>query len=95
MRPARAAWSFTDGGGGGGDIEDGEALDRHTLAWAAAVNDSGRAFLTPAVLAGRWMVRVSIGSEATEWADVAATWDLIRATAADCAASRSSAAPTV
>ena len=30
------------------------------------VNRSGRAYLTPAVLGGRWMVRVSIGAEATE-----------------------------
>jgi aromatic-L-amino-acid decarboxylase len=84
-----------DGGDGSGDMEDGEALDRHTLAWAAAVNASGQAFLTPSVLAGRWMVRVSIGSETTERADVAATWDLIRATAAECAASRSSPTSTV
>jgi aromatic-L-amino-acid decarboxylase len=59
---------------------DGEALDAHTLAWAAAVNDSGRAFVTPALLDGRWMVRVSIGAEATEEADVDALWaDLGRA----------------
>jgi aromatic-L-amino-acid decarboxylase len=84
-----------DGGDGSGGMEDGEALDRHTLAWAAAVNASGQAFLTPSVLAGRWMVRVSIGAETTERADVAATWDLIRATAAECAASRSSPTSTV
>lgn len=56
----------------------GEELDEHTLAWAAALNDSGRAFVTPAVLDGRWMVRVSIGAEPTERADVAALWDLMR-----------------
>jgi aromatic-L-amino-acid decarboxylase len=60
---------------------DGDRLDRHTLAWAAAVNDSGRAFVTPSVLDGRWMVRVSIGAEATERADVAALWQLLRDTA--------------
>jgi aromatic-L-amino-acid decarboxylase len=60
---------------------DGEDLDAHTLAWAAEVNDSGRAFVTPAVLDGRWMVRVSIGAEATERADVAALWDLLRCAA--------------
>ena len=48
----------------------GRGLDAHTLAWAAAVNDGGRAFVTPAVLDGRWMVRVSIGAEATERSDV-------------------------
>lgn len=56
----------------------GEALDRHTLAWVDRVNRSGSAFLTPATLDGRWMVRVSIGAEATERADVAATWALMR-----------------
>jgi aromatic-L-amino-acid decarboxylase len=62
----------------GGAVGDGEGLDRHTLAWADAVNGSGRAFVTPAVLDGRWMVRVSIGAEPTERADVAALWDLMR-----------------
>jgi aromatic-L-amino-acid/L-tryptophan decarboxylase len=57
---------------------DGEALDRHTLAWAEAVNRSGAAYLTPAVVDGRWMVRVSIGALATEAADVEAVWQAIR-----------------
>ncbi|MEZ5094524.1 aspartate aminotransferase family protein [Nocardioides sp.] len=61
---------------------DGEALDRHTLAWVERVNASGRAFVTPSVLDGRWMVRVSIGAEPTERADVAALWELMRASAA-------------
>src|SRR5579863_7424797 len=34
---------------------EGEALDRHTLAWADCVNRSGKAYLTPAILDGRWM----------------------------------------
>ena len=59
----------------------GDALDAHTLAWAAAVNHSGRAYVTPAILDGRWMVRVSIGAEATEQADVDDLWDLLRRTA--------------
>ena len=49
----------------------GDALDRHTLAWCDRVNRSGRAYLTPAMLDGRWMVRVSIGAIATERAHVA------------------------
>jgi aromatic-L-amino-acid decarboxylase len=57
---------------------DADALDAHTLAWAGAVNDSGRAFVTPAVLDGRWMVRVSIGAEATERPDVEQLWALLR-----------------
>jgi aromatic-L-amino-acid/L-tryptophan decarboxylase len=60
---------------------DGEALDAHTLGWAAAINDSGRAFVTPAMLDGRWMVRVSIGAEATEQSDVDTLWTLLQSTA--------------
>lgn len=55
----------------------GEALDRHTLDWVERVNASGRAYLTPAVLDGRWMVRVSIGALPTERAHVAALWELM------------------
>jgi len=56
----------------------GDALDRHTLGWAERINRSGAAYLTPAVVDGRWMVRVSIGALATEASDVAALWDTIR-----------------
>ncbi|MDT7813666.1 MAG: aromatic-L-amino-acid/L-tryptophan decarboxylase [Acidobacteriaceae bacterium] len=56
----------------------GEALDAHTRAWAEAVNRSGEAYLTPATLDGRWMVRISIGAHYTEAADVAAGWASIR-----------------
>ncbi len=52
----------------------GEALDRHTLAWADRVNRSGAAYLTPAILAGRWMVRISIGALPTERTHVEALW---------------------
>jgi aromatic-L-amino-acid decarboxylase len=61
---------------------EGDALDRHTLAWCDRVNRSGRAYLTPAILDGRWMVRVSIGSMATERDHVAELWDEIRAAVA-------------
>ncbi len=57
---------------------DGEALDRYTLGWAERVNRSGEAYLTPAQLGGRWMVRVSIGALGTEREHVAALWDLVR-----------------
>ena len=56
----------------------GEVLDDHTLGWADRVNRSGMAYVTPALLEGRWMVRVSIGAEATERSHVAALWDLLR-----------------
>jgi aromatic-L-amino-acid/L-tryptophan decarboxylase len=55
-----------------------EALDAHTTAWVEAVNRSGAAYLTPAVLDGRWMARVSIGALTTEEADVAAVWAAMR-----------------
>ncbi len=56
----------------------GEALDAHTRKWAEQVNRSGVAYLTPAVLGGRWMVRVSIGAEKTERADIETTWAAMR-----------------
>ena len=59
----------------------GEALDRHTRAWAEAVNRSGEAYLTPATIDGQWMVRISIGSIRTEAQDVTAAWAMIRRTA--------------
>jgi aromatic-L-amino-acid/L-tryptophan decarboxylase len=59
------------------DLE-GDALDRHTLGWVDRVNRSGAAYLTPAVLDGRWMARVSIGSIATEREHVASVWKVMR-----------------
>jgi aromatic-L-amino-acid decarboxylase len=56
----------------------GEALDRHTLAWVDAVNSSGKAYLTPAVLDGRWMVRISIGALGTQREHVAALWQILQ-----------------
>jgi aromatic-L-amino-acid decarboxylase len=53
---------------------DGEALDRHTQRWVDRVNRSGEAYLTPAVLEGRWMARVSIGALTTERAHVERVW---------------------
>ncbi len=56
----------------------GDALDRHTQAWAERLNASGFAYVTPATLDGRWMVRVSIGALATERAHVAELWTAMR-----------------
>jgi len=56
----------------------GEDLDRHTLAWLRRVNRSGRAFLSPAQLDGRWFVRVSIGVESTTRAHVERLWRILR-----------------
>ena len=59
----------------------GEALQQHTLGWCDRINKSGRAYLTPAILEGQWMVRVSIGAEATEREHVAKLWIWMRAEA--------------
>ncbi len=69
-----------------GGIE-GEALDSHTRAWADALNRSGAAYVTPATLDGRWMVRVSIGALLTERVDVEALWHAMKL-AADAATAR-------
>lgn len=58
---------------------DADATDAHTLAWVNRINQSGEAFLSPSVLDGRWMVRVSIGVEATERRHVERVWGLIHA----------------
>ena len=56
----------------------GEDLDRHTQGWANRINLSGAAYLTPAILDGRWMVRVSVGAIPTEREHVAALWAQMR-----------------
>ena len=50
----------------------------HTRGWVERINRSGAAYLTPATLDGRWMVRVSIGSLPTEREDVEALWRRLR-----------------
>ena len=55
-----------------------EALDAHTLGWVKRINDSGKAYLTPAILDGRWMVRVAFGGEATQQHHVAELWQLMQ-----------------
>lgn len=57
---------------------EGEDLDSHTLAWVNAINQSGEAFMSPSQLDGRWMVRVSIGVEATTREHVQRLWNLIQ-----------------
>jgi len=56
----------------------GESLDTHTLSWVAAVNASGTAYITPALLEGRWMARISIGAILTEREHVAQTLAAMR-----------------
>jgi aromatic-L-amino-acid decarboxylase len=56
-----------------------ERLDAHQQEWAERLNATGRAFVTPAQIEGRWVVRLSIGAEPTERADIQALWDACRA----------------
>ena len=58
-----------------------EALDAHQQAWAERLNATGRAFVTPALIDGRWVVRLSIGAEATERTDVEDLWAVCRESA--------------
>ena len=62
---------------------EGPALDRHTLDWAEALNRSGQAYVTPATLDGRWMVRVSIGALQTERRHIEELWVAMRRVVAD------------
>ncbi len=55
-----------------------DSLDQHTLEWVARLNQSGEAYLTPAMLEGRWMARVSIGAELTERVHVEQLWKLMQ-----------------
>ncbi len=57
---------------------EGAELDGHTQAWAARLNQSGVAYVTPAVLDERWMVRVSVGAEHTERRHVEQLWAAMR-----------------
>ncbi len=67
-------------------LTDPAAIDRHTRAWVARINASGVAYLTPAMLDDRWMVRVSIGALTTEQPHVAHLWQVMQAavTCVDC-----------
>jgi aromatic-L-amino-acid decarboxylase len=60
---------------------DEPALTRHNLEIARRVNESGKAYLTPSVLKGRQMIRISIGAEPTERRHVEALWAALEAAA--------------
>jgi aromatic-L-amino-acid decarboxylase len=53
---------------------DEQALREHNLALVDRVNLGGRCYLTPAVLKGTQIVRISIGAQTTEREHVAALW---------------------
>ena len=58
-------------------LKDEDALRAHNLAIVAAINNAGHYYLTPSVLKGRQILRVSIGSSATELADVEGLWEAL------------------
>jgi aromatic-L-amino-acid/L-tryptophan decarboxylase len=59
-------------------VRDEAQLKAHNLGISERVNRSGRAYVTPSLLKGKQMIRVSIGVEGTTRDDVAAVWDLLR-----------------
>ena len=61
---------------------DEPELSARNLAIARRINSGGRAYLTPSLLDGKQMLRVSIGAERTEREHVAALWAALREAAA-------------
>jgi aromatic-L-amino-acid decarboxylase len=59
-------------------VRTAEELDQHTLAWLERINRSGRAYLTPALLGGHWVVRISVGVRATERVHLESLWALMQ-----------------
>jgi aromatic-L-amino-acid decarboxylase len=64
------------------DTGEPEADDRATRELLAAVNASGRAFVTHTVVDGRYAIRVAVGGVTTGSAEVDALWELLCTTAA-------------
>jgi aromatic-L-amino-acid decarboxylase len=62
-------------------VREESALAAHNLRLAEAINRGGKAYLTPSVLKGRQMLRVSIGAEMTERRHVEALWHELQAAA--------------
>jgi aromatic-L-amino-acid decarboxylase len=57
---------------------DRDQMDAHILRLADAVNNSGQGYVTPALIGGRWALRVSLGSANTERQHVEEFWRLLR-----------------
>ncbi len=57
------------------------ALTAHNLGIAARINEAGQSYLTPSMLKGQQMIRVSIGAEATERRHVEGLWAALQAEA--------------
>lgn len=60
-----------------GERDEGK-LASHNLSIAARVNGSGHAYVTPSLLDGKQMIRVSIGATGTERGDVETVWRELR-----------------
>ncbi len=73
--------------------DDESALAAHNLAVADAVNRGGRYYVTPSLLKGRQMIRVSIGAQATEEEHVAGLWRELRRAGAELAPAESAQHP--
>lgn len=58
-----------------------DELNAHTLEWVRAINQSGKAYMSPSILDDEWMVRVSVGTELTEHAHLERLWELMRTAA--------------
>jgi aromatic-L-amino-acid decarboxylase len=65
----------------GADRADAAALAAHNLAIARRINAGGGAYLTPSVVSGVQLLRVSIGAERTERRHVEALWEALQAAA--------------
>ncbi len=63
-------------------VTDEGALAAHNLGIAARINAGGGAAITPSVVDGVQLLRVSVGALPTERADVAAVWALLQREAA-------------
>jgi aromatic-L-amino-acid decarboxylase len=63
-------------------VGDEDAVKAHNLEIARRINEGGRAYLTPSVLKGKQITRVSIGAEPTERTEVEALWGLLNEAAA-------------
>ncbi len=57
---------------------DADAVDAHTLDWVQRLNASGRAYITPAHVAGRWL--------ATELEHVHSLWQMMQDVASETSA---------
>jgi aromatic-L-amino-acid decarboxylase len=75
------------------DRTDAAALREHNLAIARRINAGGRAYLTPSVVDGVQLLRVSIGAERTERRHVEALWEALQAGAASVSEQRRSGPP--